>query len=396
MINPPLLQSQIQFWFRQSTGSLVVGILLFIGFIILIIVGGMAYNKRQGPTRAARQTYSRSIFRRIAGNMGLNTVQTDMLEKLVKVCRVRQPFLVFSNAGLLDDILRKGIYSLSHDTEISQEVRDSKTAQYYHIKEKIEQNAKKGVGINSTHLVKPGQPVTIIVPDRSQHSTRVVQNLQRLLVCAAPEKMVANREPWRRGAKIAVLFWRARDSGYQFVTKIAGFDKVKGEPVILLQHNNRSLQRNQHRKTRRRSLIRSCFFYPIELMTVGTGRQARKRAYVQQRFKHLGTIQDISAGGCSIASQSPLESGRLLMMQFEIDRGKQVTSYGKVRRVKKERGQMAVMHIMNTKVTSLNLNNIYSYVYDYIPTAQGTPMGGKTSSSYRLTRSGNLSNLKNR
>ncbi|HUV06426.1 MAG TPA: PilZ domain-containing protein, partial [Spirochaetia bacterium] len=161
-------------------------------------------------------------------------------------------------------------------------------------------------------------------------------------------------------------FWRSNDSGYALNTKILGYDQMKGQPTVMIQHS-KTLKRSQQRKFRRRLLARSCFFYPIEVMTVGKGRKAARKAFVQRNFKHLGNFLDISAGGCSINSQAPLERGKLLMIEFEIERGSRITAFGKVRRLTGHKTQLSIMHIMFTKVTSNHLNSIYSYVYNYVP-----------------------------
>jgi hypothetical protein len=165
-----------------------------------------------------------------------------------------------------------------------------------------------------------------------------------------------------------------------------GYDNMKGRPTVLIQHS-RTLKRNQQRKFRRRPLARSCFFYPIEVVAVGKGRNIKRRAYVQENFKHIGNFLDISAGGCSINSQAPLERGKLLMIEFEIERGERLTAYGKVRRLSQSRGLFSVMHIMFTKVTSRNLNNIYSYVYNYVQPRSSVPK------HYRLTSSSRMSSI---
>lgn len=365
---------------QQNTSAVIFGILLVIGVIAIIFVSGVAISKKGGPSPQAKRRYSRHIFRRIAANYGLDTDQTDILENLVKATKVKQPFLVFTNSGLLDDILKKGVYSFSRNREISTEERDSKLAKLFKIKESIERNAKKGAGVSSTHVIRPGQSVMLLLPDESQHESRVLTNLQRMLVCALPPGAENDRALWKRGTKIGILFYKAHDSGYQFESKIIGFDNVKGSQSILLQHNSKTLKKNQNRKSKRKSFVRNCYFYPIEIMTVGSGRKARKKAFVQDRFKHLGTFQDISSGGCCIVSRAPLGPGKLLMMKFEVKKGETITAYGKIRRIGTPKGELPSMHIKFTKVTSHNLNSIYSFVYDF-----STPASAETATAGRLT-----------
>ncbi len=388
MTNPSnliLLQSRIQFWPEQNVTSIIVGIALILIFVVVLLVGGIMAGKGKKSV-ASQRKFNRNVFQRMASNVGLAKTQLESLEKLIKVCKVKQPFLIFSNAGLLDDILKKGIYSVNHNKELSEGDKEKRLNDYYKIKEKLERSSRRGVGITSTNLIRPGQSIVISLPDGTQLQTKIVTNLKRMLVCAIPDELAADSLTWKRGTNIKAHFWRNNDSGYVFASKILGYDSVQGRPTFLIQHS-RTLKRNQQRKFRRRPLARSCFFYPIEIVSVGKGRNVRRRAYVQENFKHIGNFLDISAGGCSVNSQAPLERGKLLMIMFEIERGERLTAYGKVRRVTQSKGLFSVMHIMFTKVTSRNLNNIYSYVYNYVQSSNAVPR------QYRLTSSGKISSL---
>jgi len=381
-----VMQSNIQFWPEQDTTSIVIGISLFLLLFAILLIGGFAAGKSR-RTASSRRKYNRYVFRRMASNVGLSKEQTELIEELVRKVKVRQPFLIFSNSGLLDDVLKKGIYSLSQQRDIADAEKERRQKELFKIKETIEGSSRKGVGITSTNLIRPGQPLVVSFPDSSRMASKIVTNLKRMLACRIPEEVGSNRLSWKRGTNVTAHFWRDNDSGYAFSSKILGYESIKDQPCFLLQHS-RTLKRNQQRKFRRRPLARSCFFYPIEVVTVGRGRNTRRRAYVQENFKHLGNFIDISAGGCSINTQSPLDPGRLLMIQFEIEKGERITAYGKVRRVNKSKGMFSVMHIMFTKLTSHNLNNIYSYVYNYIRPKSTSPTRHRKSTSpnrYRLT-----------
>jgi hypothetical protein len=301
----------------------------------------------------------------MAANIGLSKSQTDALEYLVVACKVKQPFLIFSNAGLLDDVLRRGINSIGNDREKSQEERDRKQAELFKTKEIIERSYKRGVGITSTSLIRPGQSLVFVQENGKKYQSRLIANFQKMLACTAPVDEDGQVTKLERGTRLKAHFWRVNDSSYMFLTKVLRYDALKGQQIVVIQHS-KALKRSQHRRFRRRELVRSCFFYPIEIIAEGRGRRARKRAFVQQNFRHLGTLLDVSAGGCSISSQTPIEKGRLIMVEFEINRGTRITSYGKVIGTGKKAVLTSTMHVMFTKVTRHNLNHIYTYVYNYV------------------------------
>ena len=374
-----LLQSRIQFWPEQDTTTVVIGVILVGAFALILILGTLMGRRNRGKVSSTRRKkYSHYVFQRTAANAGMTKEQVNQLEKLVLRCKVKQPFLIFSNSGLLDDILKKGIYSTSRDAKATRADKDRRLQNYFKIKELIERNAKKSAGIASTNSLRPGQSLAITFPDGNQINTKVKANMRNALVCSVPSGSSKQNMMWKRGTKIQALLWRAGSSGYAFNSKIIGNEQVKGQPAFLIQHS-KTLRKSQQRKSRRRTLARNCFFYPIELITAGKGNRGRKRALVQRNFRHVGNFIDISAGGCSIQSHGPLGKGRLLMVEFEIEKGESITAYGKVRRVKDEKGLRSVMHVMFTKVTRAQMNSIYSYVYDFARPAKGAPL------KYRLT-----------
>jgi hypothetical protein len=94
-------------------------VLAVIGVIALIVVGMLISRRSRPQTAADVQQYSSAIFRRAGKAMGLTPAHLDVLENLVRMCKVKQPLLVYSSAGLLDDTLKKGLYSLDNARDLS-------------------------------------------------------------------------------------------------------------------------------------------------------------------------------------------------------------------------------------------------------------------------------------
>jgi c-di-GMP-binding flagellar brake protein YcgR len=309
----------------------------------------------------------------MARNLGLSKIHIDYLEYLVRVCKVQQPFLVFSNPGLLDDLLRKGIYSLQQNTSLKAEDRERRMAHLFQIKQIIERNAKRAVGISSTSFLRIGQGLTITPEGGAQYQCRVMSNMRDLLAVSAPagERGVPLR--WPRGTKVKLTFWREGDAGYTFESKLVAHDTIKGVPCILIQHS-RSLRRAQQRKYRRSPLNRPCFFYPVHIVEQQQGRTTERKALVQTNRRLLGHLLDISAGGCSISSLAPLPAGSLCKLEFEIRRQNRIVVFGKVKRTRGLKSQHGgVMHVMFTTLSSQHLNQIYTFVYGYSPPGAPRP-----------------------
>ncbi len=365
---PVLLQSG-GYKFFQEADTLTIWIFAIVVavFLILLVFGSLAARRRGRRLSPEQQRrYNRFVFARMAQEIGLQKSQVETLEHLVKACKVMQPFLLFSNPGLLDDVLRKGIYSLQKNPQLSEEEREKSLAQIFEIKQLIERNSKRGVGIRSTALLRPGQRMVIATEAGGQYTTQVVSNMKDMLAAAIPGNASGQEIRLPKGTMLKASFWREGDAGYGFETKVLGYDTVKGVSCLLIQHS-KTLRREQRRKHRRRPLERPCFFYPIQIVESAGGGNRKQKAVVQSNQKRLGTLLDISAGGCSISSRNPLPVGNLVRVDFDLERGNTITAYGKVRRFREDRQRGRVIHIMFTRVSGQHLNRIYSYVYNYTP-----------------------------
>ncbi|MFI5368462.1 MAG: PilZ domain-containing protein [Spirochaetia bacterium] len=343
----------------------------FAGVVALLIVASLISRRRTPRTQTQLQRYNSRVFMRTARSLGLPEPHVAMLENLVRLCKVKQPFLVFSSASLLDDTLKKGLYSIDSTRELSAEEKEKRRAVIFQIKQIIESNARKGATLNSTTFLRPGQSLSVSPEGAAPFSSKVISNMKDFLTVSAPASPAGAATRWMRGTKLAVYLWRDNDAGYSFVSKILGYDTVKGVSSILIQHS-KTLRREQRRRSRRRELMRACFYYPIRIAESDEGRKGDRKAVVETNMRTLGTVVDLSAGGCAIQSLNPFEKGRLVMIEFDIDKQAPVRSFGKVMHVQRQKTRGGVMHVKFTRVTQQHLNRISEFVYDFSrPTTLG-------------------------
>jgi c-di-GMP-binding flagellar brake protein YcgR len=343
----------------------------FAGIVALLLVASLISRRRAPRTEADLQRYNSAVFRRTAKSLGLTEPHVAVLENLVRACKVKQPFLVFSSASLLDDTLKKGLYSLESTRDLAPEEREKRRAIIFQIKQIIEANARKGAVLSSTTFLRPGQNLSVTPEGAAAFSSKVISNMKDFLTVSAPAAPAVAATRWMRGTKLAVYLWRDNDAGYSFVSKILGYDTVKGVSSILIQHS-KTLRREQRRRSRRRELLRACFYYPIRIAESDAGRKGDRKAVVEMNMRTLGTVVDLSAGGCAIQSLNPFDKGKLVMIEFDIDRQEPVRTFGKVMHVHRQKTRGGVMHVKFTRVTQQHLNRISEFVYDFSrPTTLG-------------------------
>ena len=358
----------LQYNFLDTGGAAkiyVVGAIFVVGLAVLILVNA-ASSRRSGGNQNAR-TNNKRVFLRTAKEHGLDKQQAQRLLTLTRIARVRQPFLAFTNQGLLDDVLKRGFYALDNDVSLSANEREARTAQLFTIKRKLETQTSGTGAVSSSSAVNPGTEVTIIPESGGRFPTRVLASLRDQLACLVPMDEEGNQIRWKRGIRIKVVFYQEGGKGDSFVSKVAGYETVRSRPALLFKHA-KTMGREQQRRHKRRIVERPCFVFPIAVNEFSSGKQTVKQAAVQTQQRTLGTLIDISAGGAAIRSVTPVRPGRLVKVEFEFSRTERLAVFGKVRRVRSHPPRGGVMHLQFTRMSRRHLNQIHRYVYEFQPT----------------------------
>ena len=109
----------------------------------------------------------------------------------------------------------------------------------------------------------------------------------------------------------------------------------------------------------------------MDIVDAGKGKEMEKQAVVNKNRRVLGTLQDISTGGCAILTNNPLQKASLIKVDFEPEKGKPVTVYGKVKGLTPKKPRGAIMHVQFTNVSRIHLNSIRDFIYEYLPPGGG-------------------------
>jgi c-di-GMP-binding flagellar brake protein YcgR len=217
--------------------------------------------------------------------------------------------------------------------------------------------------LSSTRQLKLGQPLRLAnLSDRVTYPSEVSSNLQDALGVETPETTTGQQVNWRPGTRVRASFVLEGERVFSFDTKVVGYNIVRGVPTVFLEHAE-NLRQTQKRRSPRIEFDRPAYFYPVQIINEGRGRRAERRAVVDRNHRHFGRIEDISAGGCAIRCQTPLQSGALLKIDFETDDDTPISVFGKVRHTEPLPPRMGIMHIMFTRISRRHLNQIQAYVY---------------------------------
>ncbi len=347
----------------DSTTMIIMGTLIG-GLFIVMIVAGVIINRRATKAKVSNSGHFRKgTFRRRASKLGLSKLHVKALEFIVGRYQVKNPYAMLENPAVLDNYLSKAIAGIDKQAS-SDSNKEAQKHTLYQIKQIIERNGQRAGSYTSSRQLSVNQNIAVSEDGNDRHQSRVISILKESLAIEVPIGDSGNQLRWKKWTRIKVYFWKDNGEGFSFVTKIIGYNSIKGVSSAFLQHSNR-IEKSKQRRHRRRALDRPCYFYPVRIVTTGTGKKQTKKAFVETQRGALGTVIEVSAGGCSIRASRSLAQGALAKLEFETNRGEPVSSYGKVVHTRKEDIIGYIMHIMFTRVSRKNLNSINSFVYDF-------------------------------
>ena len=120
------LQTKYQFMEEPDTTSIILFVLILGGFIIFLILGNLIGSRKKGTASKKRKQYSHFVFSRLASNYRLNHLERDLLIDLIKNFNIKDPYLIFSDPRLLDDLLRKGLIFVEGKDEWSENQKETR------------------------------------------------------------------------------------------------------------------------------------------------------------------------------------------------------------------------------------------------------------------------------
>ncbi len=360
MIQLPLLQSAFYSSRTDWKTTAILG-----GIIAAAIIGLTIYSRNSSGQAKGRggRSFSRRQFRRDATSIGLSKYQTRLLESFIKTYQVRRPFNLLSNTRELRITLGKALRDINH-MEAKESVIEQRKLEIYRIQQRVDRIFADTNRMSSTKQLRLGQNITFQQENGNRFTSVITATLKEFYCAQVPLNFGGEHVKWRKGSKIKLFIWGVDGEEMVFESKVIGYTNVKKINSVMLGHTSR-ISRAIMRKYRRRPIKGQCSFYPVRIVEKGIGRKMTKQAVVMTKQGRVGTMIDVSAGGCSLASHKPLPRGELIKISFEPQRGNIIIAFGKIVDSRMLSRSRTTLHIMFTRASSKNLNKINEIVYDF-------------------------------
>ncbi len=327
------------------------------GIILLVIIVGSIAGRQSG----SGSKFSGMAFRRKALSIGLTRDEIRLLLKIAKTPRVGRPMQLLSNPQYFESILRKLVREIDA-SEMPDSEREGRKHVLFRIGRLVDAAATPLRSISSTKAVRPGTEVRLSSEKGDSLETEIDGQLQEGFGVSVPFPGSGPPFGWKKGKRLQATLILNGDEVFSFSTKIINYVEAKGERSLVLEHVT-NLQQIQKRRAPRREYSRPTYFYPVDVVSSGTGRKAAKRAVVNKKRRGLGRFVDVSGGGCAVQATTPLPKGTLVKLEFQGSSGGDISALGKVVGTQRTPPRGGLMHIMFTRMTRKNLNEIESYVF---------------------------------
>lgn len=356
-----ILMQTINFIKVASDRGIIIGAIIFFSIVLSIIMASILGRNKisRYDLASASIEKKRKIFKKTAGKMNFSKDHVIFMEKLASKYNLDSPLPILTNQRIFSNILKSEIAELDN---VSDKAAENEKMMIFDIKQKLDMTQLTAKEITTTKNLHKGTDISLQCEEGNlSYPTRIAANLKNALVVKMPVIQGTDKFiKWKKRQPLAVSF-RKNNNSYEFKTKITGFTKIKDEMCIGLQHSN-SIVKKINRKFFRKEINKLCYFFSIAIQESGYAWKKKKQAVISDPKGKLGTIIEISSGGCSIKSKTFLQAGTLIKIEFEIKKGKTIFVLGKVKKTNKEEG-VFIMHIQFTKISKITLNNINSFIY---------------------------------
>ena len=357
------LQSEWVFFKEDNPTEMVIvsigiAVVIVIAIIFRIIFRGVSYSARGKGKFTAPRRYNVFKFRRITSNYGLDHDQSKLLEHIFRSDSVSDPLRVMQNHDLLDRHFKRTFRDIGKNSKTDEDAQES-LEKLFSLRNVIEatpdeDDAPARLSENTPAILAAGKekyPVTVIT-SRGQDA-----------VIETPTNSLGTPIRLPKGAKISLSFFTKSSSGFSLAGEIAGQVQTDSGPGTQINHIGKPKPLAK-RKFRRVQTDKDCEFFLINVVESGTGKHKTSKLVVDNKKRFKGTVQDISAGGCSLKTSNPIPVGSRLKLIIEHDESYLMTVLGQA--IRTNRSAMAtIIHIKFLKVPRRAFNSICALAYGY-------------------------------
>ncbi len=357
-------------YLQESDPRMAIILLGVLGLLITtLVVANIAKNGIGGGSGLSSGSsksghFSRWALRRTARAYGFDKDQGDLLESIFRKAGVSDPESTLANPQVLDKHFKRAYREIEKTADTESAAEESKSI-LFSIRNVVESAQGNTAAISSTRRLSDNLAATLINPKGETYPVRILTAKEDQLMVESPKSAVGTHLRFSKGTKIILSFYAKSSQGYRFQSKVAGTLETPRGPVLQVSHSDK-IASLPNRKTKRKQTSLSCFFSLVRIEERKIGKKIEKKTIVDDR-RVLGTIMDISSGGCAIKSAGSVSAGIYLKIEFDDMHDRPLAVLGRIVRTNRTGTVGGIMHLQFVKIPRKALNAINAMVYEYDP-----------------------------
>jgi hypothetical protein len=200
----------------------------------------------------------------------------------------------------------------------------------------------------------------VLSVDGVNFPVRIISSRGDSLVVENPTTSLGEPLALHNGSKVSFSFFTKSNKGFSTESRVLGTAETADGMVLQLVHSGQIKKLSQRRFRRRQTVISTSFF----LVSVENAGNKKKEKLVLDKRRFSGSILDISIGGCSMKSTTPVNPGQKLKIEFTREDNSVIAALGEALRVNRT-GMNMIIHVKFIKIPRRSLNTINAVVYEY-------------------------------
>lgn len=291
---------------------------------------------------------------------GFSSSEINLLWKVSEECHLEEPVSLYYSLPSLS----RCISHIKSKAEDEGDINSSKTqamlSKLYEYRNKIEKDADKKRGLESTRALADHQKLRIILPGKGVFSSEIMNNGKVMTIKVPTQKgqITIDGKHWI-GESISVYLWRSGDARYVFDTKVTGECLFLGKPCITLEQTTHLV------RTQKRNAIRAKCHIIANLYILKDNVINYNEISTKPGLKCL--LEDISENGAMIRIGGKGVANIQIRLQYQLD-SRLVVMFGVVRTVEYNAElKQSRLHFECVHIEPVMKNIVLSYVFNILP-----------------------------
>jgi hypothetical protein len=368
MINSFFLLQNVQYFKEDDPVQAMILVIIVGAAIVISLVAGFIRNgvrtggggAGRGRTAVTPRKFNAFTLHRIANSYGLDKDQSKLLEFVFRNDAVSDPERVMRNTTVLDKHFKRAYRAIEQNAETEDEAQD-RLVRLFSLRNTIESAGGSGGDAPTNQIAE--NTAAVLSTGKESYSVRVVSAKGTFVVVESPRNALGTPVRIPKGSKATLSFFTKSNKGFAFDSRVLDTTDTPHGPGLQLSHSGKAKPLAQ-RRYRRKQVTAGCVFYFVFVETVKEGRKKVPKLMVDKR-RFVGTILDISIGGCSIKTSAPVQVGSRLKIDMDYSDDSTLTVLGQVLRTNRTGAIGTIIHIKFIKVPRRAFNNINALVFGY-------------------------------